>query len=86
MVPAFNGSIYEEIFGNICSLFRSPNFMIMFVPTQVAWFPLVCVLKRADIRAIILHSAKIFHPDSFMSFANLAAKGIQHICTYVCIV
>ena len=33
---AFNGPIYKEIFTNISSLFPSPNFPIMIVPTQVA--------------------------------------------------
>jgi hypothetical protein len=36
LVPAFNDSIYEELFTNICPLFSSPNFPIMIVPTQVA--------------------------------------------------
>jgi len=43
-----NGPIYEGIFTNICSLFPSPNFPFMIVPTQVAWFqksiPLFCMI------------------------------------------
>jgi len=35
--PAFNGPIYEGIFTKICSLFPSPNFPIMILPTQVTW-------------------------------------------------
>ena len=38
MVPAVNGPINKGIFTNICSLFPSPNFPIMIVPTQVTWF------------------------------------------------
>ena len=35
---AFNGPIYEGIFTNFCSLFSSPNFPIMIILIQVAWF------------------------------------------------
>jgi hypothetical protein len=37
-VPAFYGPIYEGIYTNIWSLFPSPNFPIMIVPNQIAWF------------------------------------------------
>jgi hypothetical protein len=33
---SFYGPVYEEIFTNICSLFPTPNFRIMIVPSQVA--------------------------------------------------
>jgi hypothetical protein len=33
----FNNPIYDGIFINICSLFPSPNFPIVIVPTKVAW-------------------------------------------------
>ena len=36
LVPVFNGPIYEGIYTNIWSLFSSPNFPNMIVPTQIA--------------------------------------------------
>ena len=60
MVPVPNYPIYKRIFTNICSLFPSPNFLIMIVPTQVARFkksvpyfcpspsPGVCLEKSAN--------------------------------------
>jgi len=36
--PAFNGPVYEGVFTNIFSLFPSPDFPIMIIPTQIAWF------------------------------------------------
>jgi hypothetical protein len=38
MVPAYNGPIYGGIYTNTWSLFPSPNFPIVIVPTQIAWF------------------------------------------------
>ena len=76
MVPTFNGPIYEGIFTNICSFFRSPNFPIMVFLTQVTWFrnlspvafqafPSVYALKRAHIRAINVCCAKVSQTGSY---------------------
>jgi len=38
LVPAFNGPVYKGVFTIVYSLSPSPNFMIMTIPTQIAWF------------------------------------------------
>jgi len=80
LVTAFNGSIYEGVFTDICSLFPSPNFPIMVVPTQHGFRSLSAVafqaclplhgLKRVHIQAVSLCWAKVYQPGSFILFAN----------------
>ena len=92
MVPTSNGPIYEGIFTNICSLFPSPNFLIMIAPTQHGFRslspiafqarPPVYALKRAHIRATNLRCAKVSHPDSFILFANLAALFCTRLISF----